>query len=147
MEAGIKDLWEKCRAEHLQICVPGLPPSVNKLYATVRGRRVKSRESRLYQTQVAHIARQAAMITYGTHDLSSLRGRPLRFGMLVLRPSWRAKSGSKLYVRPDLSNFIKACEDSVISALGLDDSAVVELIATKIEHDGVVRTVVRLSFL
>lgn len=129
----IEALYANCRANQLHVILQGLPPSVNKLYANVRGRRVKTQLGRIWATNSIWPIGMACQSAYGTRSLSDLKGRPLWLQLRFSRPSWRAKSGSGLYVRPDVSNFIKCAEDAFISALGLDDSAVVELVASKIE--------------
>lgn len=146
MDKG-EDLWERCKATPLEFGFSGHPPSVNKLYATVRGHRVKTKAAREFSNLICFRSSSASLLFYNTTNLTKLKGKPLKLELAFYRPSWRAKNGSGLYVRPDLSNFIKILEDSIMGAFGLDDSAVVELIAKKVEKEGEECTFVRLSFL
>jgi len=111
----------------IYVSIPGLPPSVNMLYATFRGRRIKSKEGREWEKKCYSYTNATVREYLGTADLSPLKGLPLLLDITFYKPTWTAKNGSGLYVRPDLSNFIKAAEDGFLSALGLDDCAVVDL--------------------
>lgn len=140
-------LWMQCKDKPLEFTIPGHPPSVNKLYNPIRGRLIKSREGHKWEGFSLLFVRRAAIEAYGTFRLDLLKGRPISLEIVFYRPSWRAASGSGLYVRPDVSNFIKAAEDGIMTALGLDDSAVVNLTVSKAEDKGAVRMFARIRFL
>lgn len=147
LESASEDLRKMFLGSTLEFLIPGHPPSVNKLYATVRGRRVKARIGRQWSAHCARLIHNEMLRSYGVISLASLRGFPIEFSYEVMRPSWRAKSGSGLFVRPDLGNFEKALCDSVMEALNLDDSAIVAIHAFKLEASGPERTLVRIKFL
>lgn len=142
----IEKLWELCRANPLEVNLPGHPPSVNKLYATFKGRRIKTRAGHNWESISLTYVRMASKKAYGTIFLDYLKGRPLKLEIRVYRPSWVAKSGSGLYVKPDLTNFFKSCEDGVMVALSLDDSAVIKFEGSK-EIGEAEKTFVRLTFI
>lgn len=133
----------------LDIEILGHPVSANAIWRG-SGRRVyKTPEARRFEDLVFICTGQALRAQHGLGDLGAYKGRPIRLEISVTKPSWRGKTKATKdkYVRPDLSNFIKLCEDSVFKALALDDSAVVELIARKLEVDGPLRTFVRIVFI
>jgi len=140
------ELWEKCKATPLCLTIPQHPPSVNKLYATFRGRRIKARCGHEWEAHAGRFVREAAREAYGTANLSKLKGRPMLFEAGICRQSWVAKSGSGLFVRPDLDGFLKALIDSFMTALELDDCAIIEIRARKI-YSLSISTMCQLSFL
>ena len=105
----------------LDVYVPGLPPSANKLYANVRGRgRIKTsaytkfvNETKLYVLQ---------QLTGNEPAANSDVGHRLEITIFVpnlLTKSWpRAARFTKL----DASNRLKPIEDVVVSIVGIDDS-------------------------
>ncbi len=122
--------------KQLLVCLEGHPPSVNHMYA--RGRRTvyKKPEVARWEMRAIHEIKAAANRLWGSSDMSAYAGYPLRVEMIVLRETWHGKTRAKrgLYVRPDLTNFIKAAEDALCRALGLDDCAVIQFVATKATH-------------
>ena len=90
------------------------PPSSNCLYATVRGRRVLSKEGRLYKAKAAQMA-----INAGCTPLSGF----VVFCIDVFRP---IKSG-------DLDNRIKIVQDSLKGVAWDDDKQVVEIHARRFD--------------
>lgn len=132
----------------LRIEIPGLPPSVNHTYGLGRHGMFKNAKAREWERIAQIKIKTTAQMLFGTHDLSKYRGWPVSLELLFCRPSWRSKAGPKkgLYVRPDCSNFIKIVEDSVFKSLNLDDSAVVELMATKQECVGEPKTIIVFQF-
>jgi crossover junction endodeoxyribonuclease RusA len=88
------------------------PPSLNNLYATVRGRRVLSAEGRRYKAEVA-------MLTRGI-EVSTL---PVRVVVRVYRPR---RAG-------DLDNTLKCLLDSLTGAVWADDSQIVAIQAERFE--------------
>lgn len=139
-------LREKVYRYGLLIEIPGLPPSVNHTYGFSSKGGWKKPEVKRWEHEAQWLASQTALKAYGSFKLEEFRGLPIKLEMSFIRPSWRSKRKPKHYVRPDVSNFIKVTEDSVCKALGLEDSAVVEVTALKIERSGPVRTEVRFNF-
>lgn len=132
----------------LRFELTGHPVSVNHIYKRVGKRTFKSSEALAWEALVAQRIAQSL----GEFKISSLKsryGHPIRLEVDLVRESWHGKSKATRgrYVRPDVDNFMKGCLDAVFRALELDDSAVVELIARKIEEPGLNRTRVRLEFL
>lgn len=141
-------LRERLLSNKLVVEIPGLPPSVNHTYSFTRRGAFKKPEVRKWEGVAHYLISQASQEAYGKQDLSIMRGEPIRLILSFIRPSWRAKSGLNKgrLVRPDVSNFIKVTEDAVCGALGLDDSAVVELTVLKLERSGDIRTEIVLEF-
>ncbi len=138
-------LWETCKLRPLEVVIPGHPPSVNQLYATVRGRRIKTREGIKWEAFSKLFIQRAALEAYGTFRLDSLRGKPLKLDIIFYSPSWRAKNGN--IRRWDCDNHIKSLQDGLVTSLGLDDYPIMELSALKQESSEEVRTFARLTFL
>lgn len=138
-------LWMQCRDFPLEFTIPGHPPSINSLYATFRGRRIKSREGHKWEGFSLIFVRRAALEAYGTFRLEDLKGRPLRMEIAFYRPTWKAKNGN--IKRWDVDGHLKCLIDSSLTALNLDDSAILELRASKIEDAGPERTYCKLIFL
>lgn len=101
----------------LTVTLP-LPPSLNNLYPTVRGRRVLSEEGRQYHHDAEWIIVDAAR-------KAAWRTRPGQRYRLELVLYW-----SDLR-RRDLSNTIKIVEDSTAAALGFDDTRIDELVVRR----------------
>lgn len=137
MRSQSEDLWEKCCAQSLNFIIAGHPTSANQMWRKSRFGMFKTKEAKLWEDRAEFAASKAAIKAYGTTNLASLKGRPLSLEISICRPSWTGKTKEKkgLYVRPDISNFIKSCEDAVMRALGLDDSAVVEITALKVVNE------------
>jgi Holliday junction resolvase RusA-like endonuclease len=97
-----------------------MPPSTNRLYATVNGRRVKTRDAREY----------AELIGQRVWLWKRLHGEPPRPPyrlLIVLCPPTRH--------RIDVSNSIKCLEDSLFAGIGGNDRTVVEVIARLGDRD------------
>lgn len=90
------------------------PPSVNRLYATVQGRRVKSREGRIYANTAATLARMAG---------AKLTEKPVVVDVDFYRPR---RAG-------DLDNTLKALLDSLTGICWRDDEQVSEIHARRFE--------------
>lgn len=106
-------------AKHTMSCVLPLPPSVNAAYADLVK---KTRDSRVYVRRIASKALKA----YKQEVYFALLSNRL------LTPVWRqAKQlaySISVYVRrsnADTSNYLKAYEDAVTEALGVDDRHIV----------------------
>lgn len=140
----------KNTTEFWQFTIPGLPPSVNSLYATFKGRRIKSREGRAWE-KLASIYIRKALIKEMEEDqkirdyFKSKVHMPLKLEIYLYRMSWHCVSKGKehQFVKFDVSNRIKAMEDVLMSSTGLDDSQVIEVVAKKVSGLSE-RTVVRL---
>ena len=92
--------------DRLTMILP-LPPSVNSLYRTVRGRIIKSEEYRLYILK----ARDALFLQQASYHKVNLKGR-LEVWLWLMLADRR---------RHDVSNMVKAIEDVVSDYLGYDD--------------------------
>ena len=89
------------------------PPSVNHLYATVRGRRVLSAKGRTYHARVLYEARRQIGATWET-----LTGR---LGIkITLHPPDRR--------RRDISNCVKIIEDSMTKARVWHDDSQIDVL-------------------
>ena len=90
------------------------PPSVNHLYATVRGRRVLSKEGRQYKATTAALAYAAGV-------------RPLAGDVTLIVHLYRPqKSG-------DLDNFLKSLQDALKGVAWIDDKQVKRIEAERFE--------------
>lgn len=130
--------------------IGGLPPSVNHTYGYGRYGVYKNRDAVKWQNWASFIIKTAARESWGTCDLGVFKGLPIKLTISFIKPSWRVKSGPRKgkLVKPDVSNLVKIVEDALCSSLGLDDAAVVEMTALKIErtcHPDA-RTEVRMEF-
>ena len=117
----------------LVVLIAGHPVSVNHMYARGNRKLYKTPEAARWETTAAYHVRIAAQRLWGLYDLSEYKGYPLHVEMIVMRPTWLGKTKAKrgLYVRPDVTNFIKSAEDVLCRTLNLDDSAVIRFVATK----------------
>lgn len=97
----------------MRLTIP-YPPSTNALYATVRGRRVKTKAARVYHEQAASIARRLGATRFTG---------PVSVRLDVFRP---AKRG-------DLDNTLKSLLDSMTGIVWDDDSQVAEIHARRHE--------------
>jgi Holliday junction resolvase RusA-like endonuclease len=136
--------------EFWEITVPGLPPSVNSLYANVRGRRVKSKEARKWEDLASAFIRKQVIREMEEGQkirdyFQAFINRPIRLEIYLYKPTWHcvSKGKEKQFKKVDASNFIKAAEDVLCGSIGLDDSAVTEVVAKKLVG-GPERTVFRL---
>lgn len=92
----------------------------------------------MWSEAASYLIKAQARRLWGFSDLKAFIGQPMALYLVFYRDTWHGKTKSKrnLYVRPDLSNFIKVAEDAIMGALGLDDSAIVELTCSKVEREG-----------
>lgn len=129
--------------------IPDHPPSINHTYGFNGRRRFKDKRAVRWQTMAEMLTQNAAMELYGTFKLEQLVGKPIKLELFYYRETWRGKAKPKrgLYVRPDLDGFLKISIDSVFNALGLDDCAVIELVAHKVEQIGPNKLVIKLKFI
>lgn len=97
----------------LHLSVP-MPPSTNHLYATVNGRRVKTREAREYAQVVS------TQVWLWIRMFGDPPDPPYRLTIVLHPPSRR---------RLDVSNSIKCLEDGVFDGLESNDREVIEVVA------------------
>ena len=97
----------------MKITLP-YPPSVNTLYATVRGRRVLSKEGRKFKAKCGLLLR-AQRVKMLTGEVS--------LWVKIYRPQKRG----------DLSNRIKSLEDAMTGIVYADDSQVVFINAQRFD--------------
>lgn len=134
----------------LRVEIPGLPTSVNHTYGRRRGGKgfFKVKASTDWERVAYELVKKKQRDIWSAVALDIYKGLPIKLTIDVCRPSWRGKSKAKRehYVRPDLDNFIKLTIDAVFKALGLDDSAVVDLTARKVESQ-FIGVIVELEFI
>ncbi len=115
----------KVSAEPFRLTLPFLPPSVNKLFTTVRD--PQSGIIKRVLTQNARRVRRLIQAMIGD-TLDPTRVYELRIDVYL-----RAWTKSGKVRRVDLSNRVKFLEDCVCGALGIDDSHVFRIVLEK--HD------------
>ena len=113
-----------------------MPPSINKLYATVRGRRImtakgKTLKHEITQLVVKHVAAMPDLF----RSEAKLRLTIDLYFTAVENKGWPKKAKNR-YKRVDVSNRAKLLEDALFSAIGVDDSLIFELIMRKHATDG-----------
>lgn len=88
-----------------------MPPSVNKAYTVIRGRKVLSTEGRRYKRQVrmAFIADIPARAIYNLHLL------------FYFEKVFNSPDAQEPVREIDVSNRVKLAEDAISEALGVDD--------------------------
>ena len=96
-----------------------LPPSINHLYATVKGRRILSREGRAYKEEIGYIV--LANRKSAPRDLGS---KFLRIDMMF----W-----FQYLLKRDIDGGIKILQDAICKALGVNDNRVIVLHVEKRE--------------
>ena len=119
------------KAEHdnqpFKLKLPFLPPSVNKLFTTVRDP-ATGVIKRVLTAKARRIRRLVAALINRTLDPSRLYELHIEFHLACF-----TKKGAVRKV--DLSNRIKFIEDCVCEALGIDDSHVFRIVLTKRHSD------------
>ena len=96
-----------------------MPPSINQQYATVRGRRVLSKDSRRYKKRVGKIIRRLRARGIIPNALVAA----LRQGYVGLFIDFYFETP----LRRDLDGGLKITQDAICEALGLNDNRVVDL--------------------
>lgn len=114
-----------------------MPPSVNKLYATVRGRRImttkgKAVKHEITQLVVKHVASMPELFC----TENKLRLTVDLYFSAVENSGWSKGLTKSRYKRVDVSNRAKLLEDALFSGIGVDDSLIFELIMRKHATDG-----------
>ena len=114
-------------AEPVRVLLPFLPPSVNKLFATVRDQATGA----LRRVLTAHARRVRRLI------LGLVRGHADPEGLyeLFVTVRLRAFNSDGGVRKVDLTNRIKFLEDCVCAALGIDDSRVFRVVMLKQHAD------------
>lgn len=105
----------------IELVIPGLPPSTNHAYVTVRGRRMLSKEGKKFKLETtSYLSRNypgelqlfqkntayGVLFTIWTPDLEN--------------KGWPEKAETR-YKRFDGSNRVKLIEDALVDAVGVDD--------------------------
>ena len=103
------------------------PPSTNTAYATVRGRRVKTKRAREYAEHVQFLCSVNAWCDTWIIKTQELDVMPRLAVTIEVHPPDRR--------RRDLANMEKLCVDAVFSYLGMDDSLIDDLHLTRHELD------------
>lgn len=96
-----------------------LPPSINQQYATVNGRRVLSRNSRIYKQHVAEYVEQ----WLASHPDSETVERLFQNNYLSLSITFYFATA----LRRDLDGGLKIAQDALCEALGVNDNHVIEI--------------------
>ncbi len=96
-----------------------LPPGINQQYATVRGRRVLSKDSRRYKEEVRHAIRRFRV----EGVLPDALVAALRQGYVGLFIDFYFETPH----RRDLDGGLKIAQDAICEALGVNDSRVVDV--------------------
>jgi crossover junction endodeoxyribonuclease RusA len=96
-----------------------LPPSINQQYATVNGRRVLSKESRVFKKEVAQIVRHMRAKGVLSDDLVAC----LRQGFIALFIDFFFETPG----RRDLDGGLKITQDAICEALDINDNRVVDV--------------------
>lgn len=120
---------------YVLLVFPFVPPSANAIYVGGRARRFLSSKGRAFKTEV----RAQSVEQLVTQDLSwiNLETRihvSYEFTFLaqeLFSKGW-PKEAKNPHKKLDVSNRIKAMEDAIFAALGVDDSQVFSFSATKI---------------
>ena len=100
-----------------------VPPSVNHLYATVRGRRILSRDGRAYKVLVAAAVQDWRQRNAGAADVVAI----FCHHALSLRIVFYFATA----LRRDLDGGLKITQDAVCEALGANDNRVVDIQLSK----------------
>lgn len=96
-----------------------MPPSINQQYATVRGRRVLSKDSRQYKKRVGKTIRRLR----ARGIISNALVAALRQGYVGLFIDFYFETPH----RRDLDGGLKITQDAICEALGLNDNRVVDV--------------------
>lgn len=116
----------------IKLHVDGIPPSANNAYATVRGRKILTKEGRKYITETkTHFAerfpKEMRFFRVNVPYLVVVR----MFFEAVENKGWFTGEAETRYKRIDLSNRLKLLEDCLKDAAGIDDSQHLRIILDK----------------
>lgn len=111
----------------VRVALPFLPPSVNKLFSTVRDRGTGA----LKRVLTSHARRVRKLI------LAMVHGRldPARLYELSVTVHLRAFTADGSVRKVDLTNRVKFLEDCLCQALGIDDSQVFRVVLAKLDAE------------
>lgn len=107
-----------------------MPPSVNKLYFTMRGKRVLSAEGRRVKALISTRVTQEAAQLLELNEPSPVTLTILLHFSAIENAGWPDKAKSR-YKRVDVDNRAKLLKDAVEAGLGLGDHLVFKLILEK----------------
>lgn len=103
--------------DRLSLTLP-IPPSINKHYATVNGRRLLSSAGRVYKAQVGQQVWLALAQSPARASLMErLQSEPLAFSIHFFFTT---------ALRRDLDSGLKITQDAICEGLGLNDNRIVE---------------------
>jgi Holliday junction resolvase RusA-like endonuclease len=111
--------------EPVRVLLPFLPPSVNKLFSTVRDRNTGA----LKRVLTAHARRVRRLV------LAMVQGRcdPDRLYEMHMTVHLKAFTAAGAVRKVDLTNRVKFLEDCVCAALGIDDSRIFRVVLVKVD--------------
>lgn len=110
-------------AEPFRLRLPFLPPSVNKLFTTVR-----DPDSGVIKRVLTQQARRIRRLVMAMIDRELNPGGIYEMEINILMPCYTRKGTVR---KLDLSNRVKFIEDCVCDALGIDDSHIFRIILNK----------------
>ncbi len=103
--------------DELSLTLP-LPPSINRQYATVNGRRVLSATGRRYKTTVGQLLMTAPSSSEWTAFLQKAQEHFLTLTIHFYFPT---------LLRRDLDGGLKIAQDALCEAMGLNDNRIMEI--------------------
>jgi crossover junction endodeoxyribonuclease RusA len=109
---------EEDKTQRIRFTLP-LPPSINKQYATVGGKRVLSKAHRRYKKTVRSVLRRLRL----ENKLPDEMVEALRRGYLGLFIDFYFETP----LRRDLDGGLKITQDAICDALGINDNRVVDI--------------------
>lgn len=118
---------ERSHFEPFRIALPFLPPSVNKLFATVRDKNTGALK-RVLTTEARRIRRLILAMVRGNAE-------PDRLYELEVSVHLRAFTSDGSVRKVDLTNRVKFLEDCLCSALGIDDSHIFRVTLRKVHSE------------
>jgi len=115
---------------NLVLKIDRYPPSVNRLYSVVRGRKILSQEARAYKRYIKLLLAEQMIQNFETSG--KFRFHYVLFGRWINK-GW-PKTKTK-FRRFDISNRLKCLEDAICEGLGIDDSQVFQIEIEKREDE------------
>ncbi|MBX3473538.1 MAG: RusA family crossover junction endodeoxyribonuclease [Planctomycetes bacterium] len=110
-----------------RLVLPFLPPSVNKLFATIRDKNTGALK-RVLTTEARRIRRLILAMVHGNAE-------PDRLYELHVNVHLRAFTSEGAVRKVDLTNRVKFLEDCLCSALGIDDSHIFRVVLNKLHAE------------
>ena len=111
--------------------IPFKTPTVNQMYSTFKGRRIKSKEARKKAEDVAKLLMGIKHDILPSHKLSVT---------IQVYGNWINKDGS-IKIR-DVANYEKFIIDSVFSALKINDCQIFEITMRKIQGEDMAKVII-----